>query len=93
VSVLWSSGDVVIRREVVNDGRCWLELPVVVVRDDDELLATYIAPGTPFTFQPGLWPGATGRHPWHGRDAWEGNGVLNAPAAGRGLRGLGLLVR
>ncbi|MGH3025660.1 MAG: DUF402 domain-containing protein [Gaiellaceae bacterium] len=73
---MWSEGDVVARREVLNDGRCWLEVPVVVVQDNDELLATYIASGAAFTFPPGEWPGETGLHPWAGRSAWQGNGVL-----------------
>jgi hypothetical protein len=67
---------VVVRREVLNDGRCWLELPVVVVQDDDALLATYIAHGAMFSFPPGPWPGESGLHPWHGKTAWEGNGTL-----------------
>jgi hypothetical protein len=45
-----------------------------VVRDDDELFATYTLEGTPFAFPDGDWPG--GKHPWHGRAAWEGPGVL-----------------
>jgi len=68
---VWSPGDVVLRREVRNSGWAWLELPVVVVRDDDELLATYVASGTPFTFPPG-----PETHPWSGRSAWQGHGVL-----------------
>jgi hypothetical protein len=68
---VWSRGDIVLRREVRNDGWVWLQVPVVVVRDDDELLATYLAAGTPFTFPPG--PEA---HPWAGRGSWEGHGVL-----------------
>jgi hypothetical protein len=59
------------RREVRNDGWCWLEVPVRVVRDTPELLATYIAPGTPFTFPPG--PEV---HPWADRSGWDGHGVL-----------------
>ena len=66
----------IVRREVLNDGRAWLELPVVVVRDEPELLATYIAEGTPFHFPAGDWPTPSGRHPWHGRPAWQGHGVL-----------------
>ena len=27
---MWSEGEVVLRREVLNDGRCWAEFPVVV---------------------------------------------------------------
>jgi hypothetical protein len=72
----WSTGDVVLRREVLNDGRCWCRFPVRVVRDDEELLATYIPTGARFDFPPGEWPIAGGRHPWHGKKRWEGNGVL-----------------
>jgi hypothetical protein len=72
----WSRGQVILRREVLNDGRAWLEVPVVVVRDEPELLATYIAEGTSFSFPAGEFPTPDGRHPWHGRESWEGNGVL-----------------
>ena len=73
---MWSEGDVVLRREVLNDGRCWCRFPVRVVQDNDELLATYIAPAGRFDFPPGPWPIAGGLHPWHGKERWEGNGVL-----------------
>ena len=73
---MWSEGQVILRREVLNDGRPWLEVPVVVVRDEPELLATYIAEGTPFAFPEGAFPTPDGRHPWHGRRRWEGHGVL-----------------
>ena len=73
---MWSTGDAIVRREVLNDGRAWLEVPVVVVRDEPELLATYVAEGAPFHFPPGDWPTPTGRHPWHGRTSWQGHGVL-----------------
>jgi Protein of unknown function (DUF402) len=73
---MWSEGELVTRREVLNDGRCWLEVPVRVVRDDDELLATYVARGARFVFPPGPWPIAGGVHPWSIKDRWEGHGVL-----------------
>ena len=73
---MWNAGEVVVRREVLNDGRAWLEVPVIVVRDDDELLATFIAEGAPFRFTAGLWPAPGGRHPWHGKERWHGHGVL-----------------
>jgi hypothetical protein len=73
---MWNAGDVVVRREVLNDGRAWLEAPVIVVRDDDELLATFIAEGAPFRFPAGPWPAPGGRHPWHGKERWHGHGVL-----------------
>jgi hypothetical protein len=72
----WEPGDVVVRREVLNNGRAWLEFPVIVVRDEPTLLATYIAPGAPFRFPRGRWPTPTGRHPWHGKAGWTGHGVL-----------------
>ena len=68
---MWSEGDVILRREVRNDGWAWVTCPVVVVRDEPGLLATYMAEGTPFTFPPG-----PELHPWAGRDAWSGHGVL-----------------
>ena len=73
---MWSPGEIVIRREVLNDGRAWLLVPVVVVDDQPDLLATYIAPATPFAFPDGDWPSPDGRHPWHGRQRWQGNGLL-----------------
>jgi Protein of unknown function (DUF402) len=68
---MWSEGDLIVRREVRNDGWSWLETYVRVVRDEPELLATYIPEGARFVFPPG--PEA---HPWTGRDAWTGHGVL-----------------
>jgi len=68
---MWSRGDVVLRREVRNDGWAWLQAPVIVVRDEPELLATYMGRGTRFEFPPG--PDV---HPWAGRGVWEGHGVL-----------------
>jgi hypothetical protein len=63
---------VIVRREVWH-GKAWCGSTVRVVRDDD-LLVTYTPTGTPFAFPDGNWPG--GRHPWHGRSAWTGHGVL-----------------
>jgi hypothetical protein len=68
---MWSEGEMILRREVRNDGWAWLQTEVRVVRDSPDLLATYIAEGTPFEFPPG--PEA---HPWAGREGWEGHGVL-----------------
>jgi hypothetical protein len=68
---MWSEGEVILRREVRNDGWAWMTCPVVVVRDEPGLLATYMPEGTPFTFPPGPV-----LHPWHGRAAWQGHGVL-----------------
>jgi Protein of unknown function (DUF402) len=68
---MWSEGDVIRRREIRNDGRSWAEIDVVVVRDEPELLATYIPTGAPFTFPPYPEP-----HPWAGRAAWQGHETL-----------------
>jgi hypothetical protein len=59
------------RREVRNDGWVWLEVPVAVVLDEPDLLATYVPTGAPFTFPPG--PEV---HPWAGRERWQGHGLL-----------------
>lgn len=73
---MWAEGEVILRREVLNDGHAWLEVPVVVVLDEPSLLASYLAEGTPFHFPDAEWPTANGRHPWHARERWEGHGVL-----------------
>src|SRR6476469_2854723 len=73
---MWSEGDVILRREVLNDGRPWVEIPVVVVRDEPDLLAPYIAEGTPFTFPPSVAQRTDGRHPWHPRHPSRRHGVL-----------------
>jgi hypothetical protein len=72
----WPRGELITRREVLNDGRAWLETRVRVVTDSPELLATYLARGAPFHFPPGPWPSPGGLHPWHGKECWEGNGML-----------------
>ena len=68
----WQPGEAVVRQEVLNDGRVWLRFPVLVVRDDPGVLATYVPEGTPFEFPEGNWPTSNGRHPWHGRRRWKG---------------------
>jgi hypothetical protein len=67
---------VIVRREVLNDGRAWLEAAILVVEDTPELLASYIPEGAPFHFPDGDWPTADGRHPWRGKERWHGHGVL-----------------
>ena len=67
------------RREVRNDGWAWLEIPVVVVRDEPELLATYVPTGAPFTF-----PAGPEVHPWATRERWQGHGVLMLQRPGDG---------
>ena len=68
---MWSEGDTIVRREVRNDGWAWCEIPVVVIRDEPDLLVTYVPTDSPFTFPPG-----PERHPWADRERWEGHGVL-----------------
>ena len=83
----WKAGDVVVRRErlglapsVMNDPQpvegVWLEVPVVVIDDNDQWLTTYIPPSAPFQFPVGEWPTEDGRHPWAARHAWVGHGCL-----------------
>jgi hypothetical protein len=69
---MWSEGEVILRREVLNDGRSWAEWPVIVVRDDPGLLATFTPTGAPFRFPAG--PSAV--HAWRGKQSWHGHGVL-----------------
>ena len=71
----WQPGDPIVRREIVR-GKPWLGAVVRVVVDEAGALVTYIPEGTPFGLPAGDWPTPNGRHPWHGRDAWTGHGVL-----------------
>jgi uncharacterized protein DUF402 len=68
----WSPGDVVVRREVLNDGSAWAEIAVIVVEDSPELLVTYIPAGAPIRFP----PTPHGPHPWLGKERWHGHGTL-----------------
>lgn len=70
----WEPGSVVVWRETWR-GHTYFVAPARVVADDEELLALYTAEGTPFHFPPGGWP-FEGEHPWLGRTAWVGHGVL-----------------
>lgn len=72
---MWGEGDWIVRREIWRS-RPWLGTTVRVVIDRDDLLASYLPSGTPFGFPDGDWPG--GEHPWKGRGAWQGHGVLMA---------------
>jgi hypothetical protein len=68
----WRRGQIVVRREIWR-GSPWLAAPVVVVEDAPDLLATYLPEAARFAFP----KSADGRpHPWSGRGAWEGHGVL-----------------
>jgi hypothetical protein len=69
----WSTGEVVLRREVLNDGRSWMEVLAIVVRDEPDLLATYMATGAPFRFPEGARPSANGLNPWAGKERWHGH--------------------
>lgn len=71
--MVWRRGEIVVHREVWR-GRPWCACPVVVVEDSPDLLVTYLPEASPFAFP----PSADGRpHPWAGKRAWRGHGVLN----------------
>lgn len=85
----WQPGQLIARREILAFeptntvdravpwfGKCWLELPVRVVVDEPDELVLYVPPRSPFTFPPGNWPIAGGRHPWEGNTGWRGEGCL-----------------
>ena len=67
--------DVILRREVLNDGLGVGAGAGRVVRDEPELLATYIAGGHAVHVPAGRVP-ADGRHPWARPERWQGHGVL-----------------
>jgi hypothetical protein len=75
-AMAWHSGEVIVWREVLNDGRPWAAHTVYVVEDTDKHLVTYIPTGTPFGFAAGEFPTPDGKHPWQGRAGWTGHGRL-----------------
>lgn len=58
-----------IRRELLNDGRCWLEMDVDLLHEDEGLLATFTPAGAELRYPLG------DLHPWWPKTAWEGDGV------------------
>jgi hypothetical protein len=74
--VQWQAGDVIVERQVWH-GRVTAGFPTIVVECTDEHLVTYVAPGAPFGFPVDpIHPSPSGRHPWYGRPAWVGHGML-----------------
>ena len=71
----WDVGTPVVRREVLH-GHPWVAFTTRVVRDDDDLLAVYLAPGSELAFAD--WPFDRWEHPWQTRgfSAWRGHGKL-----------------
>ena len=71
----WSYGGVAVRREVLKH-HVWMTYPTYVVHDDEDLLVTYLASGSPFTFPD--WPFDRWEHPWQaaGHTFWHGHGKL-----------------
>jgi len=72
----WARGQVIVRREVLNDGRLWMASTVRVVEDTPDQLVTYLPSGTPFAFLDGTFPSDTGHHPWEEQGRWGGHGTL-----------------
>jgi len=58
---LWRSGDAILLRTVVENLRVGSVLPTTVVRDSDDLVALYLAPGTTFKRRMGKRGGPGGR--------------------------------
>ncbi len=76
---MFGYGESAIVRQV-RGGRCWLEFPVRVIRDDGAVLITYVPSGVPFTFPDDDFP--WGEHPWRDRDGWVGHGIVVQQRAG-----------
>jgi len=74
----WARDDEIEWREVWQ-GRVLSSFPIRVVADREDILALYIAEGTPFAF-PEQWPWAP-EHPWQRPGRWQGHGglVLHRP--------------
>jgi len=85
----WEPGQLIVRREVLGlapgfhpmprpswYGQPWEAVPVYVVEDTDEQLVTYLPEAAEIGFVDGDWPTPDGRHPWYGKERWEGHGCL-----------------
>jgi len=78
----FSVNEVIVRREIL-DGREWMVYPVRVVEDTGDLLAVYLAHGTPLTFGGGEF--RWGPHPWTAFEPyWRSEGVLQLQRPGDG---------
>ena len=71
---MWESGQTIVRRDL-HLGRPWFAAPVIVVRDDPDLLVSYTPEGAPFGF-------VGEDHPWFGRERWSGHGALELQRPG-----------
>ena len=71
----WAPGKIVLRREFLH-GHLWTVIPTRVVVDTPEVLAVYLARGTPLGFPE--WPLDVHEHPWNvaGHTHWSGHGKL-----------------
>ncbi|GCD33824.1 hypothetical protein OEIGOIKO_01548 [Streptomyces chrestomyceticus JCM 4735] len=82
MSQFFRPGQIIERRELL-DGRTWIVYPVRVVEDGPELLAVFLAQGTPLTFGTGNF--RWGLHPWiHFEHSWQSPGVLQLQRPGDG---------
>jgi hypothetical protein len=78
----FSANEVIVRREILDGGE-WLVYPVRVVEDTVDLLAVYLAQGTPLTFGDGEF--RWGPHPWTAFEPfWQSEGVLQLQRPGDG---------
>jgi hypothetical protein len=75
VTVRWPVGTSVVRREVLH-GHPWVGFATRVVRDDEDLLAVYLSPGSRLAYPD--WPFDRWEHPWRtaGFTQWRGHGKL-----------------
>lgn len=73
-------GDFILRQEIL-DGREWIAYPVRVVADTADVLAVYLAQGTPLRFGDGAF--RWGTHPWARLEPhWKSEGVLQVQRPG-----------
>jgi len=68
----WQHGKVIVHRELWR-GQPWCVIPQIVVADARDELVTYLPEEAPFAFPPRKHGPA---HPWAGKTAWVGHGVL-----------------